>query len=160
MNGRRVLVGITGGIAAYKTAQLVSLLAQAGADVQVVMTAAAAEFVSPSTLAALAGRAGSTNRLGPQEHPLAAHIYLARHGELLIVAPCTANFLAKAAQGVANDLLSTLYLCFRGPVLLAPAMNAAMWEHPAVQRNVSQVRADGAELIGPGSGWLSCRDEG
>ncbi|MFO0914528.1 MAG: flavoprotein [Pirellulales bacterium] len=160
MNGRRLLVGVTGGIAAFKTAQLVSLLVQAGAEVQVVMTPAAEEFVGRSTLAALSGRPVATSIFDPQRYPLGAHIELARHAELLIVAPCTADFLAKAVHGLADDLLSTLYLCFRGRVLLAPAMNSAMWEHPAVQRNVIQVQADGAELVGPGSGWLSCRDQG
>jgi phosphopantothenoylcysteine decarboxylase/phosphopantothenate--cysteine ligase len=160
MNGRRLVVGITGGIAAYKSAGLVSQLVQAGAEVQVVMTPAAEQFVGASTLAALAGRPVAMTLFDPGRFPLGAHIELARRAELLVVAPATADFLAKAAHGVADDLLSTLYLCFRGKVLIAPAMNSAMWEHPAVQRNVAQLRADHVEFVGPESGWLSCRDEG
>ena len=93
-------------------------------------------------------------------HPLGAHIELAERGELLCVAPATADFLAKAAHGIADDLLSTLYLAFEGPLLVAPSMNSAMWQRAVVQRNVEQLRADGVEFIGPESGWLSCRDVG
>jgi phosphopantothenoylcysteine decarboxylase len=157
MNGREVVVGVTGGIAAYKTATLVSRLAQAGAGVTVVMTAAATRFVGPATFAALTGRPVRTDLFASSLEPLGGHIELAEKADLLCVAPATANFLAKAAQGIADDLLSTLYLVVRCPVLLAPAMNAAMWEKPPVQRNVRQLREDGVELIGPAEGWLACR---
>lgn len=160
MNGRELVVGVTGGIAAYKTAVLVSRLAQAGAGVTVVMTASALRFVGPTTFAALTGRPVRTELFASADQPLGGHIELAERADLLCVAPATANFLAKAAHGIADDLLSTLYLVFRGPVLLAPAMNSAMWEKPAVQRNVGQLREDGVQCIGPEEGWLACRTTG
>lgn len=160
LSGRELVVGVTGGVAAYKTAMLVSRLVQAGAGVSVVMTASAREFVGAATFAALTGRAVSEEVFDQQRAPLGEHIELARRGELLCVAPASANFLAKAAQGLADDLLSTLALSFGGPILLAPAMNCQMWNKPAVQRNVAQLRRDGAHLVGPDEGWLSCRDRG
>lgn len=159
MEQGRVLVGICGGIAAYKSAMLVSQLAQAGQQVRVVTTAAAREFIGEATLAALSGQPVLCESFD-RAFPLGPHIELARWADVLCVAPATANFLAKAAQGLADDLLSTLYLCFEGPVLIAPAMNCEMWQKPAVQRNVSQLRADGVELIDPQEGWLSCRVRG
>lgn len=160
MNGRRLLVGVTGGIAAFKTAALVSQLVQTGAHVRVVTTAAAEQFVGAATFAALSGRPVARDLFDDPQHPLGAHIELAEWAEMLVVAPATANFLAKAAHGMADDLLSTLYLAFAGPVLLAPAMNSAMWAKPAVQRNVAQLRADGVQFVDPESGWLSCRQQG
>ncbi|HUY34144.1 MAG TPA: flavoprotein [Pirellulales bacterium] len=156
MNGRELVVGVSGGIAAYKTAALVSQLVQAGAGVTVVMTEAAKEFVGPATFAALTGRPVRSRVFTP-EHPLGAHIELAERAELLCVAPATANFLAKAAVGLADDLLSTLALSFTGKIIVAPAMNSAMWAKPAVRRNVEQLRGDGVLLIEPEEGWLSCR---
>ena len=153
-------MGVAGGVAAYKTAALVSRLAQAGAGVSVVMTASAREFIGPSTLAALSGRPIADQMFASGEHPLGAHIDLARRGELLCIAPATANLLAKAATGLADDLLSTLLLAFTGPVLLAPAMNSEMWEKPAVERNVKQLADDGFHFVGPEQGWLSCRQQG
>ncbi len=160
MNGREVLVGVTGGIAAYKTAALVSQLVQAGCGVTVVLTAAAEKFVGAATFAALTGRPVASRSFDDPAFPLGAHIMLAERAELLCVAPATADFLAKAAHGLADDLLSTLLLAFGGPVLVAPAMNCQMWDKPAVQRNVTQLRADGLELIDPEEGWLSCRQRG
>jgi phosphopantothenoylcysteine decarboxylase len=160
MKGREIVVGVTGGIAAYKTAALVSQLVQAGAGVTVVMTAAAEQFIGPATFAALTGRPVARQVFDNAQFPLGAHIELAERSELLLVAPASADFLAKAAQGHADDLLSTLYLAFSGRVLVAPAMNTAMWEQPAVQRNVAQLRADGVQMIDPESGWLSCRQVG
>lgn len=157
MKDREIVVGVTAGIAAYKTAALVSQLVQAEARVTVVLTAAAHEFVGAATFAALTGRPVAENMFADAHYPLGAHIELARKGELLCIAPATANFLAKAATGIADDLLSTLLLSFTGPVLLAPAMNNEMWAKPAVQRNVEQLRRDGYELIDPEEGWLSCR---
>lgn len=160
MTGREILIGVTGGIAAYKTAALVSQLVQAGARVTVVMTAAAERFVGRDTFTALTGRAVHSEIFGDGEHPLGAHIELAQRAELLCVAPATANFLAKAATGLADDLLSTLYLSFTGPVLVAPAMNCEMWAKRAVQRNVATLRSDGVQIIDPEEGWLSCRQVG
>src|SRR5262245_80950 len=160
MNGRELIVGVTGGIAAYKTAALVSQLVQGGASVTVVMTAAAERFVGPATFAALTGRPVARDIFDEAQFPLGAHVTLAERAELLVVAPASADFLAKAAHGLADDLLSTLYLAFRGAVLMAPAMNTAMWEKAAVQRNIAQLRADGVQFVEPGSGWLSCRQVG
>src|SRR6266436_5051912 len=160
MTGREIVVGVTGGIAAFKTAALVSQLVQGGAGVTVVMTAAAERFVGAATFAALTGRPVAREIFDEGQFPLGAHIELAERAELLIVAPASADFLAKAAHGLANDLLSTLYLAFAGRLLMAPAMNTAMWEKAAVQRNITQLRADGVEFVDPGSGWLSCRQVG
>jgi phosphopantothenoylcysteine decarboxylase/phosphopantothenate--cysteine ligase len=152
MKGRELLIGVTGGIAAYKTAALVSQLVQAGAGVSVVMTRSATRLVAPATFEALSGRPVGLRMFGGG-HP---HIEAAQRAELLCVAPVTANILAKAACGLADDLLSTILLAFDGPVLMAPAMNTVMWQKPAVQRNVAQLRADGILLIEPGEGRLSC----
>lgn len=160
MQGREIVVGVTGGIAAYKTAMLVSQLVQSGAKVTVVMTSAAEHFVGEATFAALTSRPVARQLFADAQYPLGAHIELAEQGELLIVAPATANFLAKAAHGMADDLLSTLYLAFPRPVLMAPAMNCDMWEKPAVQRNVAQLRQDGVHFVDPEEGWLSCRKQG
>jgi phosphopantothenoylcysteine decarboxylase/phosphopantothenate--cysteine ligase len=153
MRGRSLVIGVTGGIAAYKTAALVSQLVQAGAEVRVVMTASAVQLVGPKTFEALTGRPVRTDLFGPGAHP---HIELADAAEVLCVAPATANLLAKAAWGLADDLLSTLLLSFHGPMILAPAMNSQMWNKPAVQRNVRQLRDDGFVLIDPEEGYLSC----
>jgi phosphopantothenoylcysteine decarboxylase len=160
MNGRELVVGVTGGVAAYKTAALVSQLVQAGAGVSAVLTASAQQFIGAATFEALTGRSVHTGVFHDPEHPLGAHISLAERGELLCVAPATANFLAKVAHGQADDLLSTLILSFTGPVVLAPAMNCEMWDKPAVQRNIEQLRQDGYILVGPDAGWLSCRQQG
>ena len=154
-----IVVGVTGGIAAYKTAAMVSELVQAGVGVTVVMTSAARKFVGPATFAALTGRHVAT-RMFDRHYPLGAHIELARQAQLVCIAPASADFLAKAAQGAADDLLSTLLLSCKCPVVMCPAMNSQMWLHPAVQRNVEQLRQDGVELIDPQEGWLSCRDHG
>jgi phosphopantothenoylcysteine decarboxylase len=153
MKGRELLIGVTGGIAAYKTAALVSQLVQAGAGVSVVMTRSATRLVGPKTFEALSGRPVGVRIFGGGAHP---HIEAAVRAELLCVAPATANILAKAAWGLADDLLSTILLAFDGPVLMAPAMNTTMWQKPAVQRNVAQLRADGVQLIDPEEGRLSC----
>lgn len=153
MKGRELLIGVTGGIAAYKTAALVSQLVQAGAGVTVVMTRSALRLVGPKTFEALTGRPVGTRVFGPGAHP---HIELAAKADLMCIAPATANIMAKAAWGLADDLLSTLLLAFDGPMLMAPAMNTIMWEKPAVQRNVAQLRVDGVVLIDPEEGYLSC----
>jgi len=155
-----IVVGVSGGIAAYKTASLVSDLVQSGFGVTVVMTRAATKFVGPATFGALTGRRVVTRVFDSQKFPLGPHIELARQAELFCVAPATANFLAQAACGFADDLLSTLLLSFTGPVVIAPAMNTEMWEKPAVQRNLEQLRADGLHIVDPKEGWLSCRTKG
>ncbi|MBL9091454.1 MAG: phosphopantothenoylcysteine decarboxylase [Planctomycetaceae bacterium] len=155
-----IVVGITGGIAAFKTAALVSKLVQDGVGVTVVMTEAACRFIGPPTFEALTGRPVYRTVFDNAEFPLGAHIGLAERARLLCVAPATADFIAKAAHGFADDLLSTLYLAFQGDVLVAPAMNTAMWEAPAVVRNVAQLREDGVTIVDPGEGWLSCRTKG
>ncbi len=159
MNGREIIIGVSGGIAAYKSAMLVSQLVQTGAGVSVVMTATAREFIGPATFTALTSRPVLEHTFDPR-FPLGSHIELAERGELLCIAPATANLLAKAAHGMADDLLSTLLLSFTGPVLIAPAMNCEMWEKPSVQRNVAQLRADGVHFVDPEEGWLSCRRKG
>ena len=159
LNGREILIAVTGGIAAYKTASLVSGLVQRGAGVTVVMTDAAKKFVGPATFAALTGRQVHTSGFN-REHPLGPHIELARVADLFCVAPATADFLGKAANGIADDLPSTIYLCVTCATLMAPAMNCEMWDKASVQRNVQRLKDDGVTMIGPGEGWLSCREKG
>lgn len=159
-SGPEIVVGVSGGIAAYKAAALTSLLVQDGAQVTAVLTRNARRFIGTATFAALTGRPVASRSFDPAAFPLGAHIELATKADLVIVAPATADLLAKAAGGVADDLLTTLLLCAECPVLYAPAMNAAMWEKPAVQRNVQQVAADGGIIVQPGTGWLSCRRQG
>ncbi len=159
MAEKEIIIAVTGGVAAFKAAALTSQLAQNGFKVRAVMTSAAQEFVGAATFAALTGQSVVTD-IYDSKFPLGSHIELARAADLLCVAPATANFLAKAAIGVSDDLLSTLYLCFTGPVIIAPAMNCEMWEKAAVQRNVKQLIDDGVELIAPQEGWLSCRTKG
>lgn len=154
-----LLIGVSGGIAAFKTAALVSSLVQSGHRVTVVMTRAARRFVGPATFRALSGRPVVTDSFD-RHYPLGPHIELAEQGELLCVAPASADILSKAATGLADDVLSTLLLSFTGPVLMAPAMNSAMWEKPAVGRNVATLRSDGVHIIGPQAGWQSCRRSG
>ena len=156
MNGREILLGVSGGIAAYKAADLCSKLVQAGAGVSVVMTEAAGQFIGATTFEALTGRPVYASSFKPTEHFRGEHIGLAERAELFVVAPATANFLAQSAQGFAGDLLSTLVLTATCPLLLAPAMNCDMWAKKSVQRNVSLLRADGVRFVDPGSGWLSC----
>ncbi|HTI51510.1 MAG TPA: flavoprotein [Planctomycetaceae bacterium] len=156
LKGREILLGVTGGIAAYKAADLASKLVQGGASVSVVLTRSARQFIGATTFEALTNRPVYTKLFSPQEHPLGEHIGLARRAEILVVAPATADCLGKFAHGLADDLLTTLYLAFTGPVLVAPAMNADMWAKPAVQRNLAQLRTDGVQFVEPGEGWLSC----
>jgi phosphopantothenoylcysteine decarboxylase/phosphopantothenate--cysteine ligase len=157
----RVLVGVGGGIAAYKSAELVRALQQRGHEVQVVMTRAAQEFIQPLTFAAITAKKVITDLFPPD--PLAGaieHISVAQEHDFLVVAPATADLLAKFAQGAADDFLSTLYLAFTGRVVLAPAMNTAMWNHAAVQRNLDVLRRDGCFVIDPDEGWLACGTTG
>ena len=154
-----IIIGVSGGIAAYKTAALVSSLVQQGHCVSVVMTRSARRFIGPATFRALTGRlvvSGSFDR----HYPLGAHIELADRADLLCIARASADILAKAACGLADDLLSTLLLSFTGPIMFAPAMNSAMWEKPAVQRSIKTLRADGFHFVDPQEGWQSCRRTG
>lgn len=156
MQGREVVLGVSGGIAAYKAADLASQLVQAGARVTAVLTEAAAKFIGATTFEALTGRAVSSDLFDPREHYLGEHIGLARRAELLVIAPATADVIAKLAHGHADDLLTTLALSVTCPRLVAPAMNNEMWSKAAVQRNIQQLRDDGFEIVDPDSGWLSC----
>jgi phosphopantothenoylcysteine decarboxylase/phosphopantothenate--cysteine ligase len=157
--GREIVLGVTGGIAAYKAAALASGLVQEGAGVTAVLTRNARKFIGSATFAALTGRPVAT-RSFDAHYPLGAHIELAARADLVVVAPASAHFLATAAAGAADDLLATLLLCAECPVIVAPAMNAAMWAKPAVQRNVVRLADDGFVIVPPGSGWLSCRQRG
>jgi len=158
MHKREILLGVTGGIAAYKAAMLASALVQTGAGVSVIMTRSATKLIGPRTFEALTGRPVRTEVFDATK--IHAHIELAREAELLCIAPATANMLGKMAYGIADDLLSTVYLSFRGPVVVAPAMNCEMWEKKAVQRNVAQLQSDGVLFVGPESGRLSCGEVG
>ena len=158
---REIVLGVTGGIAAYKAADLCSKLVQAGHGVTVVMTSAAERFIGATTFEALTGRPVHREMFSPQEgFHQGEHIGLARRAELLVVAPASADFLAKLAHGFADDLLSTITLVTTAPILVAPAMNCDMWAKPAVQRNVAQLKADGIHFVDPGDGWLSCGQVG
>jgi len=156
---RRVVVAIGGGIAAYKSATVVSRLVQQGIDCSVVLTRSAQNFVGPATFAALCNRAPVLGSFDDR-HPLGPHIELADGCDLLVVAPATARILASCAYGLADDLLATLYLSVTCPVLMAPAMSATMWDKVPVQRNVKQLQDDGVNMVGPSEGWLSCRQKG
>ena len=160
LTGREVVVGVTGGIAVYKVCSVVSSLVQAGAGVTCVMTKAATRFVRPLTFEALSARKVLTSLWRPDYSYDPQHVRLTDRADVVLVAPATANILAKIALGLADDLLSTLMTAVRCPVLVAPAMNAAMWANPAVQANVARLRERGHRLIGPAEGWLACRSVG
>ena len=160
MHGKRILLGVTGGIAAYKSADLVRRLIEQGAQVQVVMTAAAREFVTPTTFQALSGRTVRTDLWDAQAEAAMGHIELARWAELVLVAPASADFLARLAHGLADDLLSTLCLATEAPIAVAPAMNQLMWRNLATRANVELLTARGIRLIGPGVGDQACGEHG
>jgi phosphopantothenoylcysteine decarboxylase/phosphopantothenate--cysteine ligase len=167
LQGKRLVIGMTGGIAAYKVCELVRRLQDEGATVRVVMTKSAQEFVTATTMQALSGQPVATDQWGAEGARVAnamPHIELSRDADAMLVAPCSANFIAKLAHGLADDLLSTLALARRVsppcPLLVAPAMNVEMWNNPATQRNVAAIRADGIELLGPASGSQACGETG
>lgn len=160
LSGRTIVVGVSGGIAAYKACDLVRLLVQEGAGVQVVMTANAQQFVTPLTLQTLAGRPVATDTFSLTQESEIGHIRLADTADAIVVAPATANVLAKLATGIADDLLTTVLLATRAPVVVAPAMNVHMWEHPATRANVEVLAARGVRVVGPGTGSLACGYEG
>lgn len=163
LRGRRVFVGVTGGIAAYKTATLVSRLAQAGCEVTVAMTEAAARFVTPLTFQALSGRPVCTGVWDHVESSDPQHIALASRADAAIIAPCTMDCLADLACGKTDDVVTLIVSAIdrsRTPVLLAPAMNTVMWTQPSTQRNVATLRSDGFRFVGPNDGWQACRNVG
>lgn len=155
-----ILLGVTGGIAAYKTAELVRLLVKQGHHVQVVMTEAATHFITPTTLQALSGQPVFIDSWDQRIANGMPHIELSRQADAILVAPASADFMAKLAHGFANDLLSTLCLARECPLLVAPAMNRQMWENAATQRNVQQLRQDGVTVLGPDSGEQACGEVG
>lgn len=157
---QRILLGVTGGIAAYKSAELVRRLRDAGAEVQVVMTDAATAFITPMTLQALSGRPVRSGLMDPQAEAAMGHIELARWAECILIAPASADFLARLAHGLANDLLSTLCLASEAPLFLAPAMNRVMWQHPATRANCALLASRGARLLGPAEGGQACGETG
>ena len=158
----KIALGVTGGVAAYKAAELVRRLQQEKLDVQVIMTRAAQEFITPLTFAALTGKKVITEMFGADDASPAnvesaiEHIAVAQRIDLLLVAPATADMLGKFAHGIANDFLSTLYLATKAPVMVAPAMNVNMWEHPATQENLAALRARGVHVVDPDEGYLAC----
>jgi phosphopantothenoylcysteine decarboxylase/phosphopantothenate--cysteine ligase len=161
--GKHIVLGLSGGIACYKAAELCRTLIKAGATVQVVMTEAAAQFITPVTLQALSGRPVVTSQWDQRESNNMAHINLSREADAILIAPCSADFMAKLLHGRADDLLSLMCLARpieSVPLLLAPAMNREMYAHPATQRNLAQLQADGATVLGVGSGFQACGETG
>src|SRR3979411_2703961 len=156
----RIVLGVTGGIAAYKAAELTRLLVKEGIAVEVVMTPAATQFIAPMTLQALSGNPVLTDLWDSGAANAMGHIDLSRHADAIVVAPASADFIAKLAHGLADDLLSALCLARDCPLLIAPAMNGQMWGNAATQRNVAQLRADAIEILGPGSGDQACGEFG
>lgn len=156
----RIILGVTGSIAAYKAADLASQLTKAGHVVTCVLTKAALEFVTPLTLSTLSKNPVITDLFAEKEGWQPGHIQLADKAELLLIAPATANFLASMAHGFANDALTAIALAIRAPILIAPAMNGKMWQHPATLRNVETLRGYGAHFVEPAEGMLACGYEG
>lgn len=156
LSGREILLAVSGGVAAYKAADLCSRLVQSAAQVTVVMTESAHQFIGATTFEALTRRPVHTKPFVAHEHFQGEHIGLARRADVIVIAPATAQTLARLAHGFADDLLSTTVLAATVKVLIAPAMNCEMWAQPAVQRNVRQLREDGRVIIDPAEGWLSC----
>lgn len=158
LTGRRILLGVSGGVAAFKAAYLARRLVEAGAEVRTIMTEAAGEFLGPQTLAAITGSTPHRGLFGGE--PVSPHTELARWADLIVVAPATAATLSRIGNGLSEDLLSATVLAFVGPVVVAPAMHTEMWQHAATQRNVSLLEEDGVRLVGPVSGALAGGDEG
>ncbi|MGR3503106.1 bifunctional phosphopantothenoylcysteine decarboxylase/phosphopantothenate--cysteine ligase CoaBC [Pseudaestuariivita sp.] len=160
LTGKRILLIIGGGIAAYKTLELIRRLRERGAEVMPVMTEAAAQFVTPMSVTALAGHPVHRDLFDLGTEAEMGHIQLSRSADLLVVAPATAHLMARMAQGLADDLATTLLLATDTPVLLAPAMNVRMWEHPATQRNLGTLQSDGVRFVGPNAGDMACGEHG
>lgn len=160
LSNKHILLGVSGGIAAYKSAELVRRLREAGAEVRVVMTAGATQFITPLTLQALSGQPVRTAVFDAEAEAAMGHIELARWADAVLIAPASANTLARLALGLADDLLSTLCLATRAPLLVAPAMNQVMWEHSATQANLATLRERGVQICGPGIGGQACGEVG
>ena len=160
LTGKKILLGITGGIAAYKAAELTRHLVKAGADVRVAMTQAAARFIGTATLQALSGQPVWSDLWDARVPDAMGHIELSRDRDLIVVAPASADFIAKLAHGLADDLLSTLCVARRCPLMVAPAMNVEMWQNPATLRNAETLREDGVQIVGPASGGQACGEMG
>ena len=160
LTGKRILLGITGGIAAYKAAELTRLLVKDGADVRIAMTEAATHFIGTATLQALSGQPVWTDLWDARVNDAMGHIELSRDRELIVVAPASADFMAKLAHGLADDLLSTLCVARRCSLMVAPAMNVEMWQNPATVRNAETLRGDGIQIVGPASGGQACGEMG
>ncbi|SFO38587.1 phosphopantothenoylcysteine decarboxylase / phosphopantothenate--cysteine ligase [Cohaesibacter marisflavi] len=160
LENKRVLLVISGGIAAFKALDIIRLLLKEGAGVQVIMTKAATEFVAPLTIATLTGKPVLTDLFDLTRESEIGHIELSRAADLVVVAPATANLIAKMANGIADDLPSTMLLATDKPVLVAPAMNVRMWYHPATQRNLATLQEDGQHFVGPAVGMMACNEEG
>jgi phosphopantothenoylcysteine decarboxylase/phosphopantothenate--cysteine ligase len=160
LTGKHILLGVTGGIAAYKSAELVRQLRLSGAEVRVVMTTAATEFITPLTLQALSGNPVHTDLLDPAAEAAMGHIELARWADALLVAPATADFIARVAEGRANDLLVAVCLACDAPLAIAPAMNRAMWENPATGENIAKLQARNIRVLGPAEGLQACGETG
>lgn len=160
LTGKNIVLGVTGGIAAYKSAEVVSRLRHSGAHVHVIMTKNATEFVSPLTFQTLSANQVVTDTFSAPEYWNVEHVALAKLADIFVIAPATANILAKMACGIADDMLSTTVLATKAPVLVAPAMNTGMWTAEATQKNAAMLRERGVHFIGPDSGILACGDEG
>ncbi|NNG12925.1 MAG: bifunctional phosphopantothenoylcysteine decarboxylase/phosphopantothenate--cysteine ligase CoaBC, partial [Halobacteria archaeon] len=160
LSGKHILLGVTGGIAAYKSAELVRCLRKQGAGVRVVMTTAAQEFITPLTLQALSGQPVCSDLLDPRSEAAMGHIELARWADALLVAPATADFIARLVQGRADDLLAAVCLACEAPLAVAPAMNRAMWQQPATQDNLALLRARRVNVLGPATGSQACGETG
>ncbi len=160
MDGKNIVLGVSGSIAAYKSADLVSQLVKLGHEVHVVMTRDAQEFITPLTLQVLSKQPVTSSLYDEKESWHPGHIDLADNADLLVVAPATANVVAKFANGLADDALGAIHLAALCPLLMAPAMNGKMWQHPATQENVEKLKARGAGFIGPEEGMLACGYEG
>ncbi|HTD02990.1 bifunctional phosphopantothenoylcysteine decarboxylase/phosphopantothenate--cysteine ligase CoaBC [Undibacterium sp.] len=160
--GKKIVLGLTGGIACYKAAELTRALGKAGAEVQVVMTQAATQFITPITMQALSGNTVYTDQWDARIHNNMPHIDLTRDADAIVIVPCSTDFIFKLAHGACDDLLSTLCIArpFGMPLMIAPAMNVEMWQNPATQRNVAQLRADGIQLLGPAAGDQACGEVG
>ncbi|MDX1590312.1 MAG: bifunctional phosphopantothenoylcysteine decarboxylase/phosphopantothenate--cysteine ligase CoaBC, partial [Oleiphilaceae bacterium] len=157
---KRILLGVTGGIAAYKSAELVRRLQDAGAEVRVVMTAGACEFITPLTMQALSGHPVHTDLLDPNAEAAMGHIELARWADLVLIAPASANFMARMAHGHGNDLLTTLCLATGAPIAICPAMNQQMWADAGTQRNLLMIQEKGVHVFGPAAGSQACGEVG
>ncbi len=160
LKGKEIVLGVSGGIAAYKAAELTRLLVKEGANVNVVMTKNAQQFVTPLTFQSLSGNPVMTELFSLTERSEIKHISLAEKADLLVIAPATANIIGKIASGIADDLLTTMVLAARAPILIAPAMNVQMWRNPIVQENIKRLKKVGMKIMEPESGYLACGYEG